>query len=173
MELFRSNKKLKFSIRNILNFKYGAFPFKYLGVLISPKHLAQPVIHSMLDKINSTISFWNHSRISKAGKTILINSSVMSTSLYYLSVYLVLDYVLDGISKAARSFFWAKGCNRKCMNSESWIVIMLDRAEGGLSIQNLCVSKTYLMAKNVFKYLNKHDSIWVDILYNKYGSMNF
>lgn len=29
------------------------------------------------------------------------------------------------------------------------------------------------MAKNLFNYLNKHDAIWVDILYMKYGEHNF
>lgn len=42
-----------------------------------------------------------------------------------------------------------------------------------MSISNLCVSKTSLMAKIVFGYLNNHDAIWVDILYNKYGNVNF
>lgn len=44
---------------------------------------------------------------------------------------------------------------------------------GGLGIRNLATIKHSLMAKNLFNYLNKHDAIWVDILYMKYGEHNF
>lgn len=92
----------------------------------------------MLAKIEKTISFWYHSKISMASKTILINYAIMSTPLYYLSVYPVPDSILDGISKAARSFFWSKGGNRKGMNSVKWIDIMLGRAEG-VCLSIICV----------------------------------
>lgn len=66
-----------------------------------------------------------------AGKTILINSILKSTSVYYLLVYPVPNSISDGITKAARSFFWSKGSNRKGMSSVKWIDITLNHTKGG------------------------------------------
>lgn len=60
----------------------------------------------------------------------------MSTPMYYLSIYLVPDTILDGIIKDARSFFWSKDGNRKGMNLVNWTDSTLNHIEGGLSIQN-------------------------------------
>lgn len=125
----RFNHRLKKSISNILGYKVGSFPFNYLGILISPKKLALSYFSSLVNKIEKSFTFWKKSRISQAGKTILINSSIMSTPLYYLSAYLVPDTVLDQLTKAARSFFWSKGCNRKSIHSVGWNEITLNRSE--------------------------------------------
>lgn len=88
----------------------------------------------------------------------------MSVPLYYLSVYPILDTILDRISKAARVFFWSKGGNQKGINSVSWEDINLNHTiffggGGGLSIRNL----------NNF---NRKDVLWVHILISKYGNYN-
>lgn len=90
------NKRIAKSIFSIMNFKTGSFPFIYLGILISPKRLVVFLFKHLLDKLDKTFSAWNHSKMLAAGKTVLINSSLMSITLYYLFVYLVHDIVLDG-----------------------------------------------------------------------------
>lgn len=42
-----------------------------------------------------------------------------------------------------------------------------------MGVRNISLAKHSLMAKNLFNYLNKQYSIWVDILYMKYGIFNF
>lgn len=100
----RFNCMLKNSNCQILGFNTGFFPLTYLGISISPKRLALPTFARMLDKTEKILSFWKHSCISMVSKTILINSILMSTPVYYLSIYHVLDTILDGITKAARLF---------------------------------------------------------------------
>lgn len=112
----RFNCRLRHSICQILGLRAGTFPFSYLGISISPKRLYLPTFANLLNKTEKLLSFWNHSYISMAGKTILINSILMSTPVYYLSVYPVPDTILNGITKAARRFFWSNGGNRKGMN---------------------------------------------------------
>ncbi|XP_039116586.1 uncharacterized protein LOC120252479 [Dioscorea cayenensis subsp. rotundata] len=166
------NKHLANRITMIMDYKVGSFPVKYLGILISPKKLALSCFTSMVDKIEKSVTFWKKSRISPAGKTILINSSIMTSPLYYLSVYPVPKGILDRINRAARTFFWAKDSNRKGINSVSWDEITLNRTEGGLSIRNLESSKISLMAKNVLSLLNKNTVWWVSLLEVKYGAFD-
>lgn len=44
---------------------------------------------------------------------------------------------------------------------------------GGAFYSKFKAFKISLMAKNVFNFLNGHDAIWVDVLYHKYGKINF
>lgn len=44
------NKRLSSNISGILYFKVGAFPFTYLGILITPKKLAISQVSSILNK---------------------------------------------------------------------------------------------------------------------------
>ena len=82
------NKRMANSIRNILEMEIGHFPFNYLGVIISHKRLASVQFQYLVDKINNIIAHWRHSNLSRAGKGVLINSSIMAIPIYYLSVYL-------------------------------------------------------------------------------------
>lgn len=66
----------------------------------------------MIDSINAAIANWNMANISKAGKIVLINSVLMATPTYYLSVYLIPDSVLNRTSQIARKFLWAKSGNQ-------------------------------------------------------------
>lgn len=117
--LTRFNKHLSNRIAKILEYKIGSFPFRYLGILISLRRLALSCFTSMVDKIEKSISFWKKSRLSPVGKTILINSSIITVPLYYLSVYPMPKFVLDRVSKAARTLFWAKDSNRNGISSVS------------------------------------------------------
>lgn len=103
----------------------------------------------------------------------LINSSILSILLCYLSIYPILDTILDRFSKVARKFFWSRSGNLDGMNSIAWNDITLNKTKGGLSIRNSKFSKVSLMAKNVLNYLNYPNHIWVLIVHHMYGYLNF
>lgn len=167
-----ANGRVMRSICAILSFQQGSFPFTYLGVLISPRRLAQTCFRGMVEKVERSIATWHKSNISRAGKITLINSSLLSIPLYYLSVYPVSDCILDQISTCARNFLWSSSGNRSGMHLVNSRDTMLGRSEGGLSIKNLRFSKVALMAKHAFNYLNLRDTIWVDLVFHKYGCFN-
>lgn len=102
---------------------------------------------SMVDKAEKMTLNWRHSNISPTGKNILINSSILATPLYYLSIHAILDSILDKISKFSRRFFWSKRGDRKGISSISWRNTTLDQYEWGVLIKNLKLSKTSLWQK--------------------------
>lgn len=62
--------------------------------------------------------------MSPAVKVVLINSSLLSIPTYCLSVYSVLDFVLNETSKVVRAFYWHKGGNGKAIHVVAWNRIM-------------------------------------------------
>lgn len=107
------NSRVSKSIYSILRFKISSFPLTYLESLISPKGLGVSYFKTMVDRISHTCSRWKHSKLSLATKSILINSSILAVSTYYLPVYPIPDSILREITKIVRNFFWDKGGNGK------------------------------------------------------------
>lgn len=98
------NRKLSNAISRILGIKLGTFPFKYLGIPISPKHLSINQLSYMPDKAQQVISTWNLSSLSLAGRTTLLNSTVFTIPNYILSVMNLPVSILNSISKIAHNF---------------------------------------------------------------------
>lgn len=125
------------------------------------------------NKVKNIIQAWNHSSISIAGKTILLNSTVFYIPNYILSVMNLLVSILDYISKLAKNFLWGRTSNRHGFHSIGLTVTTLSKLEGGLGIQNLRSINHSLMVKNIFSILNSEDKIRVDIFKFKYKDWHF
>lgn len=167
------NNRVSSRICNILNFKLGNTPFTYLGVLISPKKLAISHFEFMISCINVAIADWSRANLSKAGKSVLIDSILMATPTYYMLVYPIPDSILTKFSRVARKFLWDNHEHGNDMHMVNWDILTANKSEGGLGIRNLFKVKHSLMAKNLINYLNRHNAFWVGILYLKYGNHNF
>jgi hypothetical protein len=68
----------------------GLFPIKYLGVPVSPSKLHVKDWNPLVEKNEKKLAVWRGGTMSIAGKTTLINSSLTNTSIYQLSMYLLL-----------------------------------------------------------------------------------
>lgn len=103
----------------------------------------------MIDKLNGYIANWSKAKMPKARKAVVINIILM-----------------------ARKFLWANNDNGRGFHLVNWANVTSNKPEKDLGIMNLYAIKHSLMAKNLFDYLNKHNSIWMEILYMKYGDHN-
>lgn len=168
------NKRVQASICSILHINSASFPFKYLGILISPMKLVVSIFNHMINKIRHTCAHREHSKLSMAVKSLLINSSLFSILNYNLSIYPIPDSVLNEINKVVRDFLWHKSGNiGKGIHVVRWSYVTKSKREGGLAVKNLSIVKHSIFAKHVFRYLNQDNVLWEDILLFKYGYMNF
>lgn len=117
------NRRVSARICYILNFKQGKMPFTYLGVLISLKHLAISHFNFMINRLNAAVVDWGKAKMSKAGKAVIINSILMATPTYYLSVYPILDSVLSRISQISTKFLWENYDKGNGMPMVNWNTI--------------------------------------------------
>lgn len=120
----------------------------------------------MVDTIHRSCGRWSNFSLFPAAKTILINSSLLSILTYCLSVYPIPDSILSVISKLMRRFFWSWDINGKGIHNVTWCYLTEGKAEGGIGIKDLSIAKQSLMAKHMFKYLNRFNAIWVDICWD-------
>lgn len=72
--------------------------------MIAPKRISSNLFQPMITRVAKILAAGNQTSISKVGRVVLINSSILSTPIYYLSSYLIPNGILDLITKLSRGF---------------------------------------------------------------------
>jgi hypothetical protein len=60
-------------------------------------------------KLQKKLDIWQGNSLSIAGRTTLINSSLINTTIYHMSMFLMPKTVIKRIEKGRRKFFWQGG----------------------------------------------------------------
>jgi hypothetical protein len=76
---------------------------------------------------------------------------------------------LDHVDGSARGFFWrSKDIEKKAKCIVKWEKVYKPKKAGGLGVLNLRNQNKALLMKNIFKFLNKQDIPWVQLLWQAY-----
>ena len=94
------------SITNRLNCRLGSFPTTYLGIPISDSHLSVADLRPSVLKLQHCIKPWKGRWLSKAARTILINSSLSSLLLFIMSFYSLPETLHHEIGSVQAHFYW-------------------------------------------------------------------
>jgi hypothetical protein len=89
----------------IFNCQIGIFPIKYQGVSVSPSRLHVLDWLPLVEKNNKKLDPWKGGMMSIAGRTVLINSSLSSSPIYHMSIYLLPKTIIAKMDKVGRKFF--------------------------------------------------------------------
>ena len=85
-------------------------------------------------KLYTRIEPWQGRWLSKAARTILINSSLSSLLLFLMSLYSLHETLHHEIAKVQSHFYWAGDNNKQKYHMVSWPDICKPREQGGLGI---------------------------------------
>lgn len=81
----------------------GSFPFRYLGVLLSPKKLAYADCRTLIDKILARIKSWTAKHLSYAGRLVLVKAVLTSMQNFWCQFF-ILPKNSEGSSKLLQNF---------------------------------------------------------------------
>jgi hypothetical protein len=86
---------------------------------------------------------------------VLINSVLMSLTMFMLSFFEVPKGVLQKIDYCRSRFFWLNDSKKKKYRLAKWDMICQPREQGSLEIQNIEVQNKCLLTKWLFKLINE------------------
>jgi hypothetical protein len=72
----------------------------------------------MEEKVAKKIDIWQGNSLSIAGRTTLINSSLINTTIYHMSMFLMPKTMIKRMKKGRRKFFWQGECEEKISPSK-------------------------------------------------------
>jgi len=108
---------------DIFNCQMGAFPIKYLGVLVSPSRLHVSDWNPLLNKSGKKLDVWKGDTISIAGRSTLISSSLNNAPIYHMSIYLLPKTIISKMDKIRRTLFWQGGGTKRKYHLVKWLKI--------------------------------------------------
>ncbi|XP_021836221.2 uncharacterized protein [Spinacia oleracea] len=127
----------KLNIGTISGFTFGTLPFRYLGVPISTRNLQAGECDLVVDKMVSRIKIWSSRHLSFAGRTQLVNSVLMSISVYWGKIFLLPKSVIKKINAVCRAYLWFGTYDDSRPGPVSWNNLYGSKTQGGLGFRNL------------------------------------
>jgi hypothetical protein len=113
------------------------------------------------------LSTWKGSSLSIPGRIVLINSSLSSTFIYHMSMYLLPKTTIDALDRQRRSFLWQGNGGKTKYHLVKWEVVSKSKRKGGLGIKNIKKMNVSLLCKWWWK-LESEDGLWQSIVKAKY-----
>ncbi|GJX06069.1 RNA-directed DNA polymerase, eukaryota, reverse transcriptase zinc-binding domain protein [Tanacetum coccineum] len=106
-------EQTRHDILNIVPFKVGNLPMKYLGVPLLEKCLGVADCKVLIDKLKAKVGDWKNKCLSYAWKVKSTAYVLYAMQIYWASMYLLLKSVIYDIDKILKGFLWnqSKSCN--------------------------------------------------------------
>ena len=114
---------------------------KYLGMPIKEKRLNNSDWNGSVGKTEAKLSPWKGKNTSIGGRTILINSSLTSVSLFMMSFYRIPMGIVKRKDIFRSRFLWSSDPDKKKYHLVAWNQVCLPKDQGGLGILNLDIMK--------------------------------
>lgn len=105
--------------------------------------------------------------MSIAGRTTMISSSLTSSTIYQMSVYLLPKAVTCELDKQRRTFFWQVGSTKRKYRLLKWELICKSKKKRSLGIKDIRKMNISLMCKWWWR-LENGKGLWQDIIKAKY-----
>jgi hypothetical protein len=89
----------------LFGYKEGEFPFRYLGIPMSPKRLSNKDWRVVEERFQKKLSSWKGKLLSSGGRLVLINSVLSSLPMFMMSIFRIPKGVLEKLDYYRLRFF--------------------------------------------------------------------
>jgi hypothetical protein len=155
-------------LANTFGCSKGSFPFTHLGL---PLGLTKPKVEDFLTLVNKyerrlacASSF-----LSQAGQLELTNAVIIALPTFHLCALALPKGVLKQIDKFRKHFLWrGSDLNSRKPSKAAWEMVCKPKEEEGLGVLDLQKQNEALLMKNLYKFLNRRDILWVTMVWKKH-----
>jgi hypothetical protein len=164
---FGRAKDLQDEYRILFDCEIGSLPFRYLGIPIHFRRLANAEWKIIEDRFKKKLSSWIGKLFFYGDRLILINSILTSLPMFMLSFFKIPKGVRKRLDFFRSRFFWQSDGHKKKYRLIKWNIICRHNDQGSLGIEVLELKNKSLLSKWLFKLINE-DGVWQQLLRNKY-----
>ena len=152
----------------IFNITHSDSLGKYLGCPVFQKRPSRSTFNDLIDKATKKLVGWKAKCLSKAGRTILIQSHLESLPAHTMQCFQIPAGVTNNIDKINRQFFWKRFNTDSGLPLVAWDTICRPKQEGGIGLHKTAALNLAYQAKLAWKILTNHNSLWVRLMRTKY-----
>ena len=121
-----------------------------------------------VNKLQHRIEAWQGRWLSKAARTVLINSSLSSLLLFVMSFYSLAGTLHHEIARGKGRFCWAGEGEKQKYHMVRWTEICKPRDQGGLGIMSSNRMNIALLTMWLWRIANGKGGLWLRIIQQKY-----
>lgn len=147
-------------IINLLGFKKGTLPVKYLRLPLISTKLTKAHCQDLVGKITARISSWTVKTLSCAGRLQLVNSVLTSKHVYWCSVFILPKLVVSEVEKLCRNFLWHRSESSSRGGLVAWNVVCQMKTYGGLGIKPVQVWNQIAQLKHIWELIKGKQTLW-------------
>lgn len=158
----------------ILNCRVQLLPFTYLGLQIGGNPRRVSFWNPVLNKLRSRLTRWRRKSLSFGGRVCLINSTLSSIPIFYLSFFKMPCAVAIDCSRIMRRFLWGDS-ESEHHNKIAWVnwnAVCKPKELGGLGVKDWGAFNKALLGKWRWRLSMDNPGLWCRIIKAKYGGPN-
>lgn len=141
----------------------------YLGLPSLVGRSKKRVFGFVKERLWKRLQGWKAKKISRAGKTVLINNVATAVPSYCMSSFLLPKSMCNEMEVMLNKYWWQSGStDRRGINWIRWDGLSMSKCKGGLAFRNLYGYNVALMAKHVWKFIYNPQSLVSRLFKAKY-----
>jgi len=162
------NKADQLAIASFFGCKVGVWPMTYLGMPVSTSKITKAQFNFVVEKAKRRLSSWKCDALSSGGKAVILNSSLSSTPMYMMGVYLLYEGNYQALDSVRNNFFWQGTNKKRKYHMLKWEALIRPKAFGGVDFLDIRSMNICLLVKWIIRLEKSDDSICIQLLHKKY-----
>ena len=122
-----------------LGCKVGGLSSCYLGLPLVAPFKSEVVWDGVEERFRKRLAMWKKQYISKGGRLTLIQSTLSSMPIYFMSFFYMPRKIRLRLEKIQRDFLWGGGALEQMPHFVRWNLVCLEREKGSLGVRNLAL----------------------------------
>ena len=144
----------------------------YLGLPISHKRPKRREVQFIVDKVKKRLASWKSNFLSRAGRLVLISSTLNTIPSYYMQENFLPMATLEDLDKACNNFLWGEKEGKQRLHLVAKETTFLPKSFGGLGIRDHKTLNKILMAKLGWRMCHGTPNLAKKCIHSKYVREN-
>ncbi|GKC59272.1 hypothetical protein Tco_1086870 [Tanacetum coccineum] len=145
-------------------------PFYHLGIMVGGNMALVKSWDETVAKLTKRLSSWKLKTLSIGGRFTLLKSVLGATPIYNMSLFKVPKSVLNKMESLRRNFFNGIQDGERKIAWVKWQSVLAAKKHGGLGVSSFFALNRGLLAKWVWRFLSKDNSLWYRVISAIHGS---
>lgn len=155
-------------VKQYLNMKESRSHELYLGAPSFSLRNKRVQFGFLKEKMIKQIQAWSHRQFSKGGKEVLIKAVLQAIPTYTMSCFRVPQSLCKEMEAICARFWWGDSSLRGGIHWKSWENLCKRKEDGGLGFRQLSYFNQALMAKQVWRMMEKPESLVAQVFKARY-----